>query len=183
MEKYTMEDMIFILVNNEGYIGPLKTQGPIVSPVKVTVKTAKNLVVGGYRVHQYDKETGKIIKLTEMNVMDKNKFAVGEAEDTNYKPASSDDKQKQIDESSEKNIVDQANVEPPAPAEDNKKVSDESLETKNEGDASNTQVEKTEGANTNTETAEKAEAKPADVTNSEKKNENNKNQKPWKNKK
>lgn len=183
MEKYNMEDIIFILVNNEGYIGPLKTQGPIVSPVKVTVKTAKNLVVGGYKVHQYDKESGKIIKLTEMNVMDKNKFAVGEVEDTNYKPASSDDKQKPIDESSEKNNAGPANVETPAPAEDKKKVSDESLETKNENDTSNTQVETSESANTNSEAAEKSDVKPADVTNSEKKNENNKNQKPWKNKK
>ena len=86
MEKYNLTDNILIMIDNDGYIGPLKAHGPIVSPIKVTVKTAKNLIIGGYRVHQYDKESGKVIILTETNLMDKNKFVDGPVQDTPYKP-------------------------------------------------------------------------------------------------
>lgn len=178
MEKYNLNDTMFIMVNNEGYIGPLKTQGPIISPVKVSVKIAKNLVIGGYKVHQYDKESGKIIQLTESNVMDKNKFRSEDVKDTSYNPEPSD------------SIINENNDE-------QKTEQDKAPETTNTSDAEpvktgvsvnddKVNAAKTDDTDSKNENAEKApettnipDAEPVKV---ESKNENNKNQKPWKNK-
>lgn len=93
MEKHNLDDIIYVMVNNNGYIAPLKAQGPIVSPVKISVKTAMGLVIGGYCVHEYDKLTGKTIRLTEANVLDKNKFSSEEAKESTYKPEATKKKQ------------------------------------------------------------------------------------------
>lgn len=71
---YKTTDYIYIVSNHTGAIPYLRQNGPIVTPLKVTVATARKCLIGGFRISQYDPKTKQICALNLQNLMNDKKF-------------------------------------------------------------------------------------------------------------
>lgn len=67
-------EFIYVLCPTNGYIPQLKMSGPVAHPLKVSKYTAKNMLMSGLKVFEYDKATRRTIELTLQNIKDENKF-------------------------------------------------------------------------------------------------------------
>lgn len=72
--SYRPYDFIYVVSTTTGYIPAFRQQGPIHSPLKVTVATARKAIISGVILHQFDPISGKVLRLTLQNLMDDTKF-------------------------------------------------------------------------------------------------------------
>lgn len=69
-----VEEQIYILVSDRGYLAPLKMTGPVVRPIKVPKSIAAKLVMNGCTVYEYDIESKMTVKLTFENINDSSRL-------------------------------------------------------------------------------------------------------------
>ena len=67
-------DFIYILCPTNGYIPQLKMSGPVAHPLRVSRYTAKNMLMSGLKVFEFDKQTKQTVELTLQNIKYDNRF-------------------------------------------------------------------------------------------------------------
>lgn len=72
--EYKLTDRIHIRTNYRGFIHQLGMAGPITRPLLLPISDVINMLMGGMKMFQVDKATGKSVELTLQNVKDKTKF-------------------------------------------------------------------------------------------------------------
>lgn len=72
---YKKTDYIYIQTTKLGYLPPLRQYGPIPNPLRVTVAVADKCLAVGIPIHQFDPDSGKVIRLTKQNLYDDSKFS------------------------------------------------------------------------------------------------------------
>ena len=90
---YKTTDYIYIVSNHTGAIPYLRQNGPIVTPLKVTVATARKCLIGGFRISQYDPKTKQICTLNLQNLMNDKKFDI----ESNSTPVKMQQESKKVD--------------------------------------------------------------------------------------
>lgn len=72
--EYKLSDRIHVRTNYRGFIHQLGMAGPITRPLLLPVSDVINMLMGGMKLFQVEKATGKSVELTLQNVKDKTKF-------------------------------------------------------------------------------------------------------------
>lgn len=65
-----IEESLYILVHNRGYLAPLKMTGPVLRPILVPKTIARNLIMNGCDVYEYVPNSEYTVKLTPTNIND-----------------------------------------------------------------------------------------------------------------
>lgn len=67
-------NMRYLKIDYNGYIFPIRTNGPIVTPLAMDEKVALKAVISGYRCTEVDLTTKKEVKLTVENFYKEDRF-------------------------------------------------------------------------------------------------------------
>lgn len=71
---YNKNTLIYVLTPKASYIPPLRQNGPIVNPLRVSCRIVEKCLQIGVPMSEYDPKTKKVVKLDPMNLYDDTKF-------------------------------------------------------------------------------------------------------------